>query len=172
MRRLILAMAGVLALSACARGDVKPEGPGGPPPAESAGVETISYETGPCFGACPVYRVTVSSDGTGVFTGIRHTQVIGERRFRVTPQQYLTFREQLEPWLPAEGEKLYQPGSPLCQQVATDLPSVDIRVRKGARSSRLYYYYGCDNEKNMTMGEALGTATDALPLDAFVGEIP
>jgi hypothetical protein len=172
MRRILLAMAVAVALSACAKTGAKPEGAGGPPPAEAAGVETITYETGPCFGACPVYRITVSSDGNATFTGIRHTQVIGERKFRVTPQQYLTFREQIAPYLPDGGERLYQPGTPLCQQVATDLPSVDIRVRKGSRSSRLYYYYGCDNEKNMTMGEALGNATGALPLDAFVGEIP
>ncbi|MCW3846061.1 DUF6438 domain-containing protein [Sphingomonas sp. LB-2] len=172
MRRLILGIAAALALSACGHAGVKPGNAGGTPPVDAAGIETITYETGPCFGACPVFRVTVSSDGKAVFTGIRHTQVIGERRFAVTPQQYLTFREQLAPWLPESGEKLYQPGSPLCKQVATDLPSVDISLRKGARSRRLYYYYGCDNEKNMTMGEALGTATDALPLDALVGEIP
>jgi len=25
----------------------------------------ISYETGPCFGACPIYRVTLNEDGSG-----------------------------------------------------------------------------------------------------------
>ncbi|HEY0326511.1 MAG TPA: DUF6438 domain-containing protein, partial [Allosphingosinicella sp.] len=47
-----------------------------PIPIES---ESISYETGPCFGACPVYRVTVSPDGTGTVEGRRVTAVTGER---------------------------------------------------------------------------------------------
>lgn len=174
MKRPILPMAAALALSACSHGAVKPGGAGDPPVA-AAGVETISYETGPCFGACPVYRISVSADGTGVFTGIRNTQVIGERRFRVTPQQFLTFREQVEPWLPVEGERLYRPGTPLCKQVATDLPSVDVRwtrPQRGMRTSRVYLYYGCDMEKNMTMGEALGNATDALPVGELIGAQP
>ena len=35
--------------------------------APASPAETISFETGPCFGACPVYRLTVNSDGSGTF---------------------------------------------------------------------------------------------------------
>ena len=64
-----------------------------PPPPPTAGmVETIRYETGPCFGACPVYTLTVSSDGRGVFEGRRHTAVAGIRNFAASPAQYAEFR--------------------------------------------------------------------------------
>ena len=53
-----------------------------------AEVESIVYETGPCFGACPVYRLTVGRDGSALFEGRRFTAVTGERRFSVTPAQY------------------------------------------------------------------------------------
>ena len=70
-------------------------------------VESIAYETGPCFGACPVYRLTVNRDGSGLFVGRRFTAVTGERRFSVTPAQYRAFVRQLEPLRPASGERLY-----------------------------------------------------------------
>lgn len=166
MRRILLGMTAALALSACSRTETRP-GPA------AANVETITYETGPCFGRCPVYRVTVRSDGTGTFTGIRNTAVSGTHQFKLTPAQFLTFRGELEPYLPASGERLYQPGTRLCSQVATDLPSVDIgwtRPRKGA--SRLYFYYGCDMDKNEAMGQALGNSIDALPIGHLIGDQP
>ena len=172
-RGAALMLAAALTLSACARPDARPEATALPP--ASVGMERITYETGPCFGACPVYRISVSSDGTGVFTGIRHTEVIGERKFTITPAQFLAFREQLTPYLPAEGERLYQHGTPLCAQVATDLPSVDIlwsRDERRRKSSRLYFYYGCDMEKNAPLGEALGNAVDALPVGELIGGQP
>jgi len=35
--------------------------------------DSIAYETGPCFGACPVLRVSVRPDGSGIFEGRQHT---------------------------------------------------------------------------------------------------
>ena len=69
MKALSLAIAVALASAACAT----------VPPAASA--QSISYETGPCFGACPVFRVTVSPDGSGTFEGRRFTAV--DRRTRL-----------------------------------------------------------------------------------------
>ena len=175
MRRLIPVLVLAMTLAACAH-TPPPKPPIVPiDPRINPQGEGITYETGPCFGACPVYRITVSSDGSGTFTGIRNTEVIGERKFRVTLDQYLVFREQFAPYMPDQGERLYQPGSPLCKQVATDLPSVNIawsRSMRGVKTSRLYFYYGCDMEKNAAMGEALGNATDALPLGQLIGEQP
>ena len=37
-----------------------------PAPA-AAQVTSISYEATPCFGFCPIYRVTVRADGSGLF---------------------------------------------------------------------------------------------------------
>ena len=64
-------------------------------------VETIVFETGPCFGACPVYRVTVNSDGSGTFEGRRFTAVDRHARLPVTPAQYRAFARQLAPLRPA-----------------------------------------------------------------------
>ena len=152
--------AGALALSACA---TTPRSDGLP--------ESISYETGPCFGACPVYVVTVHADGSGMFEGRRFTAAIGPRDFRVTPEQYRAFAARLAPLRPASGSVRYS-GAPLCRAMATDLPSVDVKWRSHGREQELYFYYGCDMEGKRAIAERLGSAPDLLPIISFIGGQP
>ena len=131
------------------------------------GVESITYETGPCFGACPVYRVTVNRDGEGLFEGRRFTAVAGERRFPVTPEQFRAFAAHLAPLRPASGERRY--AGEACETMATDLPSAEVIWRAADRQS-LYFYYGCDMERNRAIAERLSAAPDLLPIAEFVGD--
>jgi hypothetical protein len=153
--------AAVLGLSACAT------------TRQSGGLpDRISYETGPCFGACPVYAVTVNADGTGQFEGKRFTAVSGLRSFRVTPDQYRAFADRLAPLRPKSGSVRYS-GAPLCRAMATDLPSVDVkwRVRSGG-GQELYFNYGCDIEARRAIADRLGSAPDLLPIESFIGAQP
>lgn len=170
VRRLALAGAAALTLSACAH---RPEAVAPPIPPVPFRVETITYETSACKGRCPVYRVSVSSDGAGVFTGVEHVAVIGERRFTVTPGQFAAFRDQLRSSMPESGELLYVPDTPLCPREATDLPSVDVVwTRPPQTRSHLHIYYGCIVGTNTRIGAQVGNAIDALPLGELIGEIP
>ncbi|MEA3028696.1 MAG: hypothetical protein QOJ53_1403 [Sphingomonadales bacterium] len=151
----LAALAAVLALPACAT--VRAEG----------GAQSISYEAGPCFGACPIYRVIVNADGTGLFEGRRFTAVTGERRFTVTPAQYRAFAAQLAPVRPASGDLRYS-GAPLCQRMATDLASAEITWRSGGGVQRLYVYYGCDMERNRALIDRVAAAPALLPIGDFI----
>jgi hypothetical protein len=132
-------------------------------------VEGIEYETGPCFGACPVYRIALNADGSGLFEGRSATAVTGERGFRVTPAQYRAFAARLAPYQPEEAERRYS-GPPLCERMATDLPSVTVTWhRPDGGSRRLYFYYGCDMERHAAMAEALRRAPDELPIGDLIG---
>lgn len=136
-----------------------------PIPIES---ESISYETGPCFGACPVYRVTVSPDGTGTFEGRRFTAVTGERSFRITPDQYRAFAAQLAPLRPAEGS--VRMSGEACRQMATDLPSAEVTWFSPIGNSQSYYFYhGCDMERNRAIADRLTEAPRLLPIQAMIG---
>ncbi|KQM27827.1 hypothetical protein ASE57_05630 [Sphingomonas sp. Leaf11] len=129
--------------------------------------ETISYETSRCFGTCPVYRVTVQPDGSGVFEGRQFTKVVGIRSFRATPAQYRAFAAKLQPYRP-QGEQLIQPGQPGCGQVATDMPSVDIRWNEiSGAAQHLSLYYGC-RMHDQAMNEALRSAPNELPIRQFI----
>ena len=154
--KLVVAAAIALALSACAT-----------MPADAGGgrLRSISYAAGPCFGACPVFRVTVNSDGTGVFNGGRFAAVTGERRFTVTPAQFRAFAARLAPYRPAAGERLYSGES--CRRMATDQDSVEI-VWRGAAEQKLNVYYGCDMEANRAMFERLRSAPTLLPIGDFI----
>jgi hypothetical protein len=155
MRGRVLALP--LALAACAT--VTDPGLGQP-------VESLSYETGPCFGACPVYRVTVSRDGTGLFEGRRFTAVTGPRSFRLSPSQFEAFARQLAPLRPSRGEVRYAGES--CAMTATDLPSAEVTWRSGSEEQRLYFYYGCDMERNQAIAERLSAAPALLPIGDFL----
>lgn len=132
-------------------------------------IEGIEYETGPCFGACPVYRIALNADGSGLFEGRRSTGVTGERSFRVTPEEYRAFAARLAPYQPEEAERRYS-GPPLCAQMATDLPSVTVTWHRPDGGSRLlYFYYGCDMERYQAMAEGLRSAPDLLPVGDLIG---
>ena len=132
------------------------------------GVESITYETGPCFGACPVYTVTVNRDGTGLFEGRRFTAVSGERRFTLTPAQFDAFARQLEPLRPASGDQRYSGDE--CGVMATDLPSADIRWRgSDGAEQHLYFYFGCDMERNRAIADRIRAAPELLPIGELIG---
>jgi hypothetical protein len=125
-------------------------------------LQSISYETGPCFGACPTYKVTVHADGRGVFEGRRFTTE-GAQPFQLSPTEFRDFAARLKPLRPASGAVRYD--SSRCERVATDMPSVDVEwTETGGAAQQLHFYFGCDMEKNRAIAERLRTAPEALPI--------
>jgi hypothetical protein len=159
----IMMAAALAALGGCATMGTPDEAP--------RPVETITYATSPCFGACPVYRVTVTSDGTGTFDGKRFTGVTGERRFTVTPAQFADFRNRLQPYRPPSGERRIAPGEDACGPTITDQPGASVNWSGGgAAAAGLSLYYGCGAPALAAMKAALRAAPDALPIGAFVAK--
>jgi hypothetical protein len=152
VRLLVLALA---ALPACAT------------VAEDGGVPSISFETGPCFGACPVYKVTVNADGTGLFEGRRFTAMAGEHHFTLPLSQYRAFVAHLAPLRPASGDLRYS-GPPLCRQMATDLPAAEVTWRLPRGTQSLYFNFGCDMARNRAIADRLNAAPALLPIGDFI----
>lgn len=192
MKRIVIALLG-LGTSACIPQVTPPGGaprpPAAPRPPGNSGTplsqtpaapvrpvsgEAIEYQTGPCFGRCPVYRFQVSPDGMGNFTGIRFTAVTGQRSFRATPEQVAALAQLLAPWRPATGRtRRYAHGEPGCERAATDMPSAEIRWRGRRSTTTLYFDFGCDRETNHAMAAALGNAPDLIPaLGPLIGARP
>jgi hypothetical protein len=135
---------------------------------EERGVQSISYETGPCFGSCPVYRVVVDSRGNGRFEGRKDTAVVGERAFTMTREKFAAFARHLEPLRPKAGTVRY--AGEACTTMATDLPSTEV-VWTGADGERqtLYFYHGCDMEKNKALSDRLEEAQSLLDIAHLIG---
>jgi hypothetical protein len=137
------------------------------PARPATALETISYETGPCFGVCPVYRVTVSPDGRGVFEGKRFTAVTGKRAFRVEAKVFAEFSRRMRGVRPM-GEVLLTGGA-LCQSMATDMATIDVRWTGGRRPAHLAYNLGCDRERYGWKANVLQKAITVLPVAKFIG---
>jgi hypothetical protein len=156
MKGLALVLLGMLA--ACA-GSAQPDVP----------VESVSYTRGPCYGVCPVYRVTVNADGSGLFEGERFTAVTGRRRFTVTPAAWRAFTAKLAPFRPQGTVDINMENTARCQLMATDHPSAIVTWAGGGRNDRLGYYYGCRDEANRTLAAALTEAPTLLPIAGMIG---
>jgi hypothetical protein len=164
MRTTMAMMVVMLAASGCAR--VGKEPAAGVPVAIEG--DSIRYATGPCYGTCPVYKVTIRPDGTGTFEGERFTAVTGTREFRMSPDAYRRFAASLEPYRP-DGERIVEMGSPDCGPAPTDMPSVDVGwTQASGGSGHLRFYYGC-RTKNAEMAKALRDAPALLPIAALIG---
>lgn len=101
MRACVATVAGLSALMSlpgCTAGT--PPVSSGP---SSSPVEAVTVSVGPCFGFCPVYDMTVGSDGVVSFVGKRHTAVLGERRRKVGSGAYRALAQELAAFRPASG---------------------------------------------------------------------
>ncbi|RDE06683.1 DUF6438 domain-containing protein [Sphingomonas aracearum] len=132
--------------------------------------ETITYETGRCFGSCPVYKVSVSADGQGTFEGRMFTAATGVRHFRVSKRQYVAFRRRLIASRPVGTVRL-TPDNPACGPAPTDMPTTEIGWSGGGRKpAHLSLYMGCGGPKAQRMRETIRSAPEALPIAAFIGD--
>lgn len=155
MRNKLLITVGAFGLASCV-------GIPGAPPAP----ETIRYATGPCLGPCPVYVVTVSSDGVGMYDGRSNVLVEGRKTFAISNDEFEQFKAALAPYRPT-GNAEYRGAN--CTSQATDLPSVEVAWRDGKRQDILHVDFGCDMEANRAMIDTLATAPAYLPLDIYIG---
>lgn len=115
MRPALLVTASAAVLQACA---MQPH----PGSEQSASAETVSVSVGPCFGFCPVYDVRIAPDGSVVFTGDRHTSVLGERRRSAGASTYSSVVRDLAPFRPATGTEV----AVACEAAISDTSSYTV----------------------------------------------
>jgi hypothetical protein len=139
------------------------------PASTAVAQSSIRYETGPCFGRCPVYRVTVRANGRGVFEGLRFTAVTGTRYFRISPHRYQLYALYLRPLRPASGSVRLDHGTQ-CNPMVTDLPSAEVTwTGPGASTQSFYYYFGCNPQGHRAIADRLRRAPRLLPIAGFIG---
>ena len=113
----------------------------GQPPVDSA--VRITLERGPCFGACPVYSVTLDGSGAILFEGRRFVADTGISTGNVPPARIDSLVAELTAGGYFDFADRYRAGEPGCERYATDLPSVITEVRAGGRSNRIEHDHGC-----------------------------
>lgn len=109
--------------------------------ANPPGFRKLTLERTACFGACPVYRVTIHADGRVEYEGTQWVEVRGKREGRADPESLAELREALA-GLELEA-KHYQYGKPACGQFMTDMPGARITIVRPAGEQRYSFNEGC-----------------------------
>ena len=112
-------------------------------PTQSGSDDSITLERTACFGTCPIYAVTINSDGAVTFNGERFVKTVGIAQDRIDKA---AFRE-----LVREFEKIdyfslpddFTPGSKVCPNMVTDMPSADTSIRLNGKTKSVAHYQGC-----------------------------
>ncbi len=103
----------------------------------------VTLQAGPCFGACPVYRVTVDARDVAVFEGERHVAQRGRHERQLAAGTLARLLEELDALGAFELAPSYTPGSKSCARYATDHPSRRFEVDDGNRRVAVDHYLGC-----------------------------
>jgi hypothetical protein len=142
--------------------------PSGEPSAE-APPRAISIDSGMCYGACPVFRVTASADGVGIFEGRSATAVTGERRFPVTSAQYGALVANLAALRPARGSANHDIGGD-CRSQRTDHPTFVVTWRTDSGAQELRFNTGCEMGRNRDFIARLARVAEILPIRNFISD--
>lgn len=112
------------------------------PAADTATVLTL--ERGPCFGACPVYTVSVTGSGLVRFDGRRFVRDSGVVTETIAPARVDSLLRAVQAAGFFDFADDYGYGAPGCGRFAADLPTVVLEVRApdGGRK-RVRHDRGC-----------------------------
>ena len=149
--RFMLLLCVAPSVAACGSNFVRSDNPLAGPTQDAVPPDTvISLERGPCFGTCPIYKLTIYSDGSVVFEGMRHVRTTGRASGRISREglrrlisefggiDYFSLSD-------SYGEVAVVGHSPevRCPKFATDMPSVTTSIRINGRSKSVYHNHGC-----------------------------
>lgn len=99
----------------------------------------VTLHRDPCFGACPVYTVTIYTDGTVVYEGERFVDVTGEQTTQIEPAVV----EELVANFEAAGYFDWQ--DEYTEMHISDLPTVTTSVTRDGVTKQIVRYAGDDS---------------------------
>lgn len=131
----------LLAAGACA--PAQNGSPGDGAAAAVSGDSRITMQRLPCYGTCPVYRVTIAADGTVTFDGERHVAASGTHTATVAAADAAALMRELD----AAGffglEEKYVYPAQACGSYHTDAPRVLLTLVLDGRSRTVEHDHGC-----------------------------
>jgi hypothetical protein len=99
----------------------------------------VTLERGPCFGTCPVFKVTVYTDGTVVYEGERFVATEGEQKTTIEPEVVAQLVAGFEAAGYFDWEDEYT------EMTVTDLPTITTSVTREGETKRITRYAGDRN---------------------------
>ena len=147
MRRTTLSAVLMGALLACARTNgAARDGAEATPdtqPGDARRDVSITLERTPCYGTCPVYRLSITGNGAVSFEGRQHVQRPGVATGHISEEQVQALVSAFEEADFFALADRYEYGEPTCSRYVTDHPSAVTTYTIGGRSKTVRHDYGC-----------------------------
>jgi len=99
----------------------------------------VTLERGACFGTCPIYKVTIYTDGTVVYEGERFVETEGTHTTTIEPEVVQQLIEGFEAAGYFDWEDEYT------EMNVTDLPTIITSVTRDGETKRITRYTGDSN---------------------------
>jgi len=98
----------------------------------------ITLERTACFGTCPIYKLTISGDGTVIYEGQDFVQVKGEQTASLSPAQ-------IQDLITAFEQAQFFTLTDYINKDRTDSPSVITSMTLNGKTKTVNHYYGDDS---------------------------
>jgi hypothetical protein len=129
-------------------------------------IEQVTLERTVCFGMCPAYRVTISSDGIVRFEGKSDVKVRGIRTKRIDAKALRELADEVARANYFDLLNQYASSKDGCPMSWTDNPSATTSVRTAHTTKTVYHNLGCREGANGSIGKsyppALTSFEDAI----------
>jgi acetamidase/formamidase len=124
--------------------------------------DLITLSRTACFGTCPIYTVTITSDGVVTFNGERFVKNAGLAQGRIDKSAFRDLVREFEKLdyfkLPDE----FVPGTKVCPKTITDMPSANTSIRLNGKTKRVAHYRGCGDSGVLARLTALENKIDEV----------
>lgn len=104
---------------------------------------TITFERTPCFGTCPVYKVSVSGDGTVRFDGTRNVDSTGTFAGRISAGQVAALNRAFEEAQYFTFDPRYGLDEPNCREYGADASRIITSFAAPGRFMTVDHDLGC-----------------------------
>lgn len=108
----------------------------------------ITLERTSCYGWCPVYKVSVSGDGTVSYEGMKFVRVVGKREAKIDPAAVKSLVKEFQDIhyfeLQDEYKTIKYPNG--LEGMASDLPTAFTSISLNGKTKKIEAYYGVPAE--------------------------
>jgi len=132
-----------------------------PPDTVPGAVAIATLERTGCYGECPVYRLTVSSDGSVVYVGTRWVKVLGRQVYKLSDAQLAELQAAFE-------RSNFAQLRDYDKVESTDDDWAHVSYRRGGGLKRVRHYHG-DNSAPPALGALEDEFDRIVDSGRFVG---
>lgn len=125
-------------------------------------VDQIALQRTACYGPCPIYTVTIKSDGTVIFDGEDHVKHKGKATSNISAVDWEFLVTSLQRVSFFSLKDRYSTKDDGCTDVWTDNPALGITVTRGKELKRVWYYQGCRGPQELPAIAWLGDTIDLV----------